>query len=380
MTMSSSLKTRVRGGPVSHAARRADSDRVPFLSFWDDITTLKWITRPSSSFKLAMVAVFGYVLLDLAAPGAYNPFKPMLFVSYYLPDSEPGHPKYAKGPLDIVFIAYNVIVFSFVRQFCTLKILRPMARKLGVQKSSKLDRFAEQGYAVIYFSFFGSLGVYVMSQLPTWWYRTEHFWLEYPHWRMTPLLKRYYLMQLSYWIQQLFVLVLRLEKPRKDFTELVIHHLVTIWLVGWSYGVNMTWIGNAVFLTMDVSDVFLAIPKIFYYIKLKTTTTISFSIFVCIWTYLRHYLNIKILWSVWTQFDLVPQHAKRFTPKDGVWMVWWMKYQIFIPILLLQLVNLFWYVLIWRILLRGLFSKKLADERSDDEDEMDNDEDTRKQQ
>jgi acyl-CoA-dependent ceramide synthase len=98
-----------------------------------------------------------------------------------------------------------------------------------------------------------------MSQLPTWWYRTEHFWLEYPHWRMTPLIKRYYLMQLAYWCQQLIVLVLKLEKPRKDFAELVLHHLVTIWLVGWSYAISLTYIGNAVFLTMDVSDVFLAV-------------------------------------------------------------------------------------------------------------------------
>jgi len=49
---------------------------------------------------------------------------------------------------------------------------------------------------------------------------------------MTPELKRYYLMQASYWCQQLIVLVFRLEKPRKDFTELVAHHLVTLWLVG----------------------------------------------------------------------------------------------------------------------------------------------------
>lgn len=61
---------------------------------------------------------------------------------------------------------------------------------------------------------------------------------------MTPLIKRYYLMQLAYWVQQLLVLALRLEKPRKDFVELVIHHIVTIWLVGWSYITNMTWIGN----------------------------------------------------------------------------------------------------------------------------------------
>ena len=49
---------------------------------------------------------------------------------------------------------------------------------------------------------------------------------------MTPELKRYYLMQASYWCQQLMVLVFRLEKPRKDYKELVAHHFVTLWLVG----------------------------------------------------------------------------------------------------------------------------------------------------
>ncbi len=46
-----------------------------------------------------------------------------------------------------------------------------------------------------------------------------------------------------------------------------------------------------------------------------------------------------------------------------------MKWQIFIPIALLQIINLFWYFLIWRILIRAVLSAPLADERSDDEDE-----------
>ena len=71
------------------------------------------------------------------------------------------------------------------------------------------------------------------------------FAIDYPQWRLPALLKRYYLMQLSYWIQQLIVLVLGLEKPRKDYYELVAHHLVTIWLIGGSYVMNMTYMGNA---------------------------------------------------------------------------------------------------------------------------------------
>ena len=55
---------------------------------------------------------------------------------------------------------------------------------------------------------------------------------DYPHWEMKPELKRYYLMQAAYWCQQLLVLLLGLEKPRKDYYELVAHHFVTLWLVG----------------------------------------------------------------------------------------------------------------------------------------------------
>ena len=55
---------------------------------------------------------------------------------------------------------------------------------------------------------------------------------DYPHWDMPAQLKRYYLMHLSYWLQQLIILALKLAKPRKDFRELVAHHIVTIWLIG----------------------------------------------------------------------------------------------------------------------------------------------------
>jgi len=50
-----------------------------------------------------------------------------------------------------------------------------------------------------------------------------------------------------------------------------------------------------------------------------------------------------------------------------------MRYQIFIPLLLLQIVNLFWYWSILRILYKAIFKAGLADERSDEEDEGDED-------
>lgn len=72
-------------------------------------------------------------------------------------------------------------------------------------------------------------------------------------------MKTYYLLEFAYWCQQFLLVALRVEKPRKDFAELVLHHIVTLWLVGGSYLVNATLIGNAVFITMDWSDVFLSV-------------------------------------------------------------------------------------------------------------------------
>lgn len=129
----------------------------------------------------------------------------------------------------------------------------------------------------------------------------------------------------------------------------------------WSTALNeqLTLIGNAVFVTMDISDVFLAVRFLFSFIYSHADltlffpsicciqlakcvnysegpdssgigSTVFFGWFVIVWTwvcstsclkmstngpnslfeirlrYLRHYLNFIILRSVWFQFDLIP--------------------------------------------------------------------------
>ncbi|RDX55587.1 longevity assurance proteins LAG1/LAC1 [Lentinus brumalis] len=341
--------------------------------FWQDLTSLRWVVVPSSSLKILLLVVVLWANWEILAPYVSkdlpNPFTPLLFISHYIPSSSPDDPRYQKGYLDLVFVAYHIVLWSFVRQSITIYICRPIARYFGIKKAAKLDRFGEQAYAVIYFAVMGAWGVRTMSKLPTWWYDTKYFWIDYPHWQMKPELKRYYLMQAAYWCQQLIVLLLGLEKPRKDYYELVAHHFVTLWLVGWSYLVNMTLIGNAVYLSMDIPDAFLGLSKLLNYLQWEKAKTVVFTVFIGIWSYFRHWLNWVILYSVWNEFDLVPESAKRWSPEDGVWLVWWMRYQIFAPLLALQGLNLFWYFFIWRIAYRAITDVTLDDERSDDEDD-----------
>ncbi|KAH8103443.1 TLC domain-containing protein [Cristinia sonorae] len=209
-----------------------------------------------------------------------------------------------------------------VRQTIILNVCWPVTQYFGIKKEARLARFGEQGYSMLCFAVSGAWGYRIMAQLPTWWYNTSEFWIEYPHWEMILQLKAYYLLQAAYWCHQLLVMALRLEKPPKDYAELIAHHFVTVWLVGWSYLINLTCIGNAVYMSMDIPDTFLAFSMLLNYMRFERAKIVAVIVFCGIWTYFRHYLNIVMLWSVWNEFELMTETSKRWDPAAGVWLTW----------------------------------------------------------
>ena len=52
----------------------------------------------------------------------------------------------------------------------------------------------------------------------------------------------------------------------------------------WSYGINLTLIGNAVYASMDIPDFFFGMSKLFNYLRWKRTQNIMFIVFVGVWT------------------------------------------------------------------------------------------------
>ena len=156
-------------------------------------------------------------------------------------------------------MGFYIIVFTFTREFLMQRIIRPIAAWRGIRSRAKQFRFMEQAYTAIYFAVFGPFGLYVMAQTPVWYFQTEGMYEDFPHKAHDALFKSYYLLQASYWAQQAIVLLLQLEKPRKDFKELVGHHIVTLALIWLSYRFHFTYMGLAVYITHDISDFFLAV-------------------------------------------------------------------------------------------------------------------------
>jgi acyl-CoA-dependent ceramide synthase len=315
-------------------------------------------------------------------PTEKNPIHRALFLSYPLGAEYPGGPvMYGKGKQDITFLLFYTVVMSFAREFLMQRLIRPLAVKCNIRGRSKQARFMEQVYTAIYFAIFGPFGLYVMGQGSLWYFNTTAMFEGFPHRSHEAVFKAYYLLQASYWTSQAVVLMLQLEKPRKDYKELVIHHVITLSLIGLSYRFHFAKMGIAVYITHDISDFFLAVScqasiHCTSTNAQQTSKTLNyldsiivgpyFALFACVWIYLRHYINMCILWATLTEFRTVGPFELDWETQQ--YKCWISQYITFALLASLQAVNLFWLYLILRIAKNFVFNSTATDPRSDDEE------------
>ncbi|KAL8835765.1 MAG: hypothetical protein Q9170_003197 [Blastenia crenularia] len=340
-----------------------------------------WRRWHELAFKHTWLNPLIIILVVLALYAIYpkptNPLCSAIFLSYPLSPSDPSIPAnvranpeapvhYGKGRKDFAFVAFYIVVLSFTREFIMQRILRPTARWFRLRTRSKQNRFMEQTYTAIYFGIFGPYGVYVMYRSPVWYFNTVGMYETFPNRTHDALFKAYYLLQASYWAQQAIVLCLRLEKPRRDFKELVGHHVVTLALIGLSYRFHFTYMGLAVYITHDISDFFLATSKTFSYLDLKIVPP-YFGFFIAVWIYLRHYINISILHSIATTFTTIGPYELNWDTQQ--YKCWISQYITFGLLASLQAINIFWLYFIAKVAVKVYKHGDKKDERSDEEEE-----------
>jgi acyl-CoA-dependent ceramide synthase len=226
----------------------------------------KWYSLKHTWFgPLTFIAIF--LSLFAINPTESNPIHHFIFLSYQI-HNEDGQrdlsnapPQYGKGLWDIAFVTFYTIVLSFTREFIMQEFLQPLARRTRLKSRAKQFRFMEQAYTAIYFAILGPFGLYVMNGTPVWYFNVAGMYEGYPHRTHDAVFKFYYLFQAAYWAQQAIVMMIGMEKPRKDFKELIAHHVITLSLIGLSYRFHFTYMGLAVYITHDISDFFLAVSQ-----------------------------------------------------------------------------------------------------------------------
>jgi hypothetical protein len=201
---------------------------------------------------------------------------------------------------------------------------------------------------------------------------TNDAWKGWPHHAVTDAMLTLYVLELGAYFHQL----LWTEVKRKDAIEMILHHVVTIFLIGFSYMINMLRIGSLIIVLHDCADVFLETAKVFNYINkigkrawASTYCDILFGCFALVFFITRLYIYpCYIIYSIWYEAG---------ANLNG----WWgglYPYTVFI--LILQVLHIYWFyliaVMIYKLIIKGSVEK---DERSDDEDEFNEEEVDEKQ-
>ncbi|KAF9957357.1 sphingosine N-acyltransferase lag1 [Mortierella alpina] len=271
--------------------------------------------------------------------------------------------RFVQGRADLAFVSFWIIAFTYLRAMIMKSFFKPLGKRLGVRGSSKLERFEEQGYIIVYYVLSWSAGMILMYNSPHW-MNTDHYWIGYPHYKLTGAFKAYYLVQFGFWLQQIYVV--NTDMKRKDYMAMLIHHFITCALIGGSYVFHLTRIGNAILVVMDVSDVFLAIPKMLKYQGYTTICDYLFGLFVVSWAITRHYLFPIIIMSL---YNGPPKFIDmKWEPETNNFMSLNVQRGFLALLYGLEAVLCFWFLMIFKVIYKMFNGAAADDNRSHDED------------
>lgn len=139
-----------------------------------------------------------------------------------------------------------------------------------------------------------------MKQVPEpWMWSKSLVWEDMRLSRIPCEMKLFYNMEMGYYISSFIVLVL-VNRRKKDFGQMAFHHLCTCVLMLFSYAFGYTRIGAVVVAIHNLSDPPLHLAKMFNYLNWKPLPDIIFAIFVVVFMVSRIFVYPLVVLRVYT--------------------------------------------------------------------------------
>ncbi|XP_039984716.1 ceramide synthase 2-like isoform X2 [Xiphias gladius] len=227
-------------------------------------------------------------------------------------------------------------------------------------RPSNTKKFCEAFWRFVFYLVAFTAGLGSLINTPWLWDHRE-CWRGYPKLPVAKAHYWYYILEMGFYLSLL--MCVSVDVKRKDFKEQVIHHIATIFLIGFSYCANYVRVGTLVMLVHDSSDFLLESAKMFHYAGWTRTCDTLFVIFALVFLVTR-----LVVFPGRVVHTTLVVSLEFFQPFFG--------YYFFNALLLvLQALHIFWAYLILRMVYKFVFLGKVErDERSDEESEVDDDE------
>lgn len=109
----------------------------------------------------------------------------------------------------------------------------------------------------------------------------------------------FYLIQMGKHLARFFMHVF--IRPEGSYYEYSLHHALSVFLIFFSYTMNMWVIGIFVLFVHDISDALVGIPRLYreYKVRKSYITNISAAIGFFTWVYMRHVAFAYCIYASW---------------------------------------------------------------------------------
>jgi len=180
-------------------------------------------------------------------------------------------------------ILYSILV-GIVRYCIKHAIFGRLADSFNLVIKADRDRFIESAWYTVYYCIYFCWGIAVYRAESWDLFPTTNMWNGWPVQPISPSFRRYYLLEMSFYIVGIFALVL--EKRQKDFPQMIVHHFATLLLIGTSYWVRYHRVGLIILIVHNAADILLYLSKSMNYVNknykqlqlLTSATFIAFAV------------------------------------------------------------------------------------------------------
>lgn len=288
---------------------------------------------------------------------------------------------------DIPVILLSGIFLLSLRHFLTRNVINPYGKSKGLS-GIKLLRFAENAWFSLYYIVQMTFGLYVLWN-SSWLWEWRKTYLEYPLEDQQDFdrpelygLRFYYLVAMGFYSQALYGLLF-IDERMKDFTEMVLHHVLTISLILFSITTSYHRCGSIIILLHDAVDIFLYNAKMAHELGKETAANVLFLLFTASFFVLRliclPFMVINVYWclddprlvanfkSAHFVFKTVTDAATPFDVSSyGICVnqycistLWF----VLGALALLICLHVFWFSIVLRLLFKTVLGNKIHDPR-----------------
>ena len=234
------------------------------------------------------------------------------------------------------------------------KVERWLRARSAMDRINTHTKFTECLWQLLYYSIAFVYGFYVLHD-KIWIYDLRELWSGYPYTKLYNDLWIYYMMSTGfYWAG---VITHCAETRRKDFYQMLVHHLVTLALLAFSFTCNFTRIGALVLFVHDIADIPLHLTKLCVYAKFKSLTDVVFIIFTVCW------IATRCIYYPWYLVHHAVTYPTTVIPFHPV-------YYIFVTLLTsLAVLHYYWTYFIMRMVVNTILKGDTSDTRSSSDDD-----------